>query len=109
MEFQPVLFFMKFHLNLALSECHRVLSKTGLVSICEPAPEQFYMGYWSMLKRFGLKGIYFRFLAKRVYEPFVAAWHNKDYSEWAQKHGFKLIKDTTEMPVRFLLLRKVED
>ncbi len=94
--------------NKVLIECHRILKGDGLLSICEPAPEQFYRGYWAMFKQFGLKGLYFRFLAKRVFEPFVAAWHKKDYAEWAKLHGFELIKDVTQMPVRYLLLRKVE-
>jgi ubiquinone/menaquinone biosynthesis C-methylase UbiE len=90
----------------ALQECHRILTKGGIISICEPAPEQFYLSYMQMFKRFGLKGLYFRFLAQRVFEPFVAAWHKKDYLEWAETHGFELLKDETEMPVRFLVLRK---
>ena len=61
-----------------------------------------------MFKQFGLKGLYFRFLAKRVFEPFVAAWHKKDYAKWAKLHGFELIKDVTQMPVRYLVLRKIE-
>ncbi len=92
--------------NQALKECHRILKPNGKLSICEPAPEQFYQGYWPMFKQFGLKGLYFKFLAKRVYEPFVAAWHKKNYSEWAATHGFELIKDKTQMPVRYLLLQK---
>ncbi len=91
-----------------LLECHRILKSKGIVSLCEPAPEQFYLGYAEMFKRFGFSGLYFRFLAKRVFEPFVAAWHKKDYADWAQRHGFKLIKDATEMPVRYLVLEKIE-
>jgi ubiquinone/menaquinone biosynthesis C-methylase UbiE len=94
--------------NKVLIECQRILKPNGLLSICEPAPEQFYLGYWPMLRQFGLKGLYFRFLAKRVFEPFVAAWHQKDYCKWASDHGFELINDVTQMPVRYLLLRKIK-
>lgn len=93
--------------NKVLIECHRILKPKGLLSICEPAPEQFYLGYWLMLNQFGLTGLYFRFLAKRVFEPFVAAWHQKDYLKWASDHGFELINDISLMPVRHLVLRKM--
>lgn len=92
--------------NQALKEFHRILKPHGLVSIAEPSPEQMQMSYLNMLKLFGLTGPYFRFLAQRVNEPFVSAWHKKDYQQWAWLHGFELIHDKTDMPIRYLLLKK---
>lgn len=94
------------HSNTALQEFHRILKPGGLISIGEPAPDQLQLSYLQMLKKFGWRGIYFRLLAKRVYEPFVQAWHNKDYAAWANLHGFELIEDRTEMPIRYFVLKK---
>ncbi len=93
--------------NEALLEFHRVLKPGGLVTIAEPAPEQMYQSAWSLLKRYGLAGLYFKFLAHRVHEPFVRAWHKVNYSEWAESHGFVLKEDTRAMPIRYLLLERV--
>lgn len=92
--------------RLALNECHRILKKNGLVTICEPAPEQLYATYSTMLRKYGLSGVYFKFLANRVFEPFVDAWHKVNYAQWASDSGFELIEDTIKMPVRFLVLKK---
>lgn len=92
--------------SLALKEFHRILRPAGIVSIAEPSPEQLYWSYWKMFKAFGFKGVYFRFLAKKVFEPFVDAWHKQDYQQWAKQGGFELIEDKTNMPVKFLTLQK---
>ncbi|WP_444994834.1 class I SAM-dependent methyltransferase [Aliikangiella sp. IMCC44359] len=90
----------------ALKECHRILKPGGLLSIAEPAPDQLYQPYRKMLINHGLLGIYFRLIAQKLHEPFVDAWHQKNYRQWAEKHGFELLHDKTIMPVRHFLLRK---
>lgn len=91
----------------ALAEFARILKPGGLVSLAEPGPEQLSLPFWKMLKHFGLPGLFFRFLAHRVHEPFVAAWHKLDYRAWAKRHGLALIGDQSSMPVRYLRMQKV--
>jgi len=91
----------------ALKEAARILKPGGILSIAEPAPEQLYWSYWKMFKCFGFSGLYFRYLAKKVHEPFVDAWHKNDYGKLASAHGFELIEDDTQMPVRYLVLKKI--
>ncbi len=93
--------------NLALQEAYRILKPGGLISIAEPAPEQLDSGYWKMLFKHGPLGVYFKYLANKVHEPFINAWHKTDHQQWAESNGFKILQDTHKMPVRYLLLKKV--
>ncbi len=94
------------HAKLALDEFARILKPKGLVSIAEPSPVQLINSYWKQLKSYGWQGVYFKMLANHVYEPFVNAWHNTDYMNWAEQAGFELVQNEQGMPVRHLLLRK---
>jgi len=93
--------------QLALQEFNRILVMGGIVSIVEPDPEQLYGNYLTMLRKYGFYGLYFRFLAKLVHEPFIHAWHNTNYQRWAEESGFIVEEDRHEMPVRYFKLRKV--
>ncbi|HTE40176.1 MAG TPA: class I SAM-dependent methyltransferase [Steroidobacteraceae bacterium] len=90
----------------ALSEFHRVLRPGGCLTVCEPAAEQLQKSYAQLWNRYGFTGVYFRFLAQRVHEPFVAAWHKQDAVALLNAAGFDLLEDRTEMPVRHLVARK---
>jgi len=90
----------------ALREFHRVLKPGGRLALCEPAAEQLQLSYWQVFRRYGLPGIYFRLLARRVHEPFVAAWHKQDAVALLNRAGFDVIADERRMPVRHLLAIK---
>lgn len=93
--------------NQALTEFHRILKPGGTVAIAEPSPIQIQQGYWQLLKTYGLKGPYFKALANRVFEPFLNAWHQKSYATWFAEHGFELVEDNNDCPIRILVARKV--
>ncbi|MCW8194441.1 class I SAM-dependent methyltransferase [Proteobacteria bacterium 005FR1] len=95
------------YIDQALAEFNRILKPGGLVAICEPSPEQVRTSNWQMLRKYGLRGLYFRWMAGFVFEPFLASWHRMaDSTETFARHGFECLSDTTAMPLRHILLRK---
>jgi ubiquinone/menaquinone biosynthesis C-methylase UbiE len=88
--------------NRALKEFYRVLKPGGRLLLCEPSAEQMQLATGSLIKNHGLAGLYFRLLAKRVHEPFVAAWHKQDIVCLLRSIGFVVSKDESAMPVRHL-------
>ncbi|ARU58234.1 type 11 methyltransferase [Oleiphilus messinensis] len=93
--------------DLALQEFHRILKPGGLIAITEPSPKQMYSSWLRMLFEFGVEGVYFKWFANRVYEPFVDAWHKKEILEWFRAFGFELLQDSDAMPVRYIVVRKL--
>ncbi|MEC4727976.1 class I SAM-dependent methyltransferase [Shewanella sp. D64] len=94
------------HIDKALNECHRVLDDGGLLAICEPSFIQFKAGWWQMFKGYGFTGLYFKWLAGHVYEPFVPAWHKQDIDSLLNKHGFEVLINRRGMPEHRVLARK---
>jgi ubiquinone/menaquinone biosynthesis C-methylase UbiE len=93
----------------ALGECARVLRPGGRLALCEPSPEQLAPRAWyRIVRRHGWRGLYFRLLARTVFEPFVAQWHARRYEEWLASAGLALVTDERAFPLRFLVAVKPE-
>ncbi|OUS24495.1 hypothetical protein A9Q99_24140 [Gammaproteobacteria bacterium 45_16_T64] len=93
--------------SIALSEFHRVLKPNGLISIAEPSPLQINESSFALVKKYGWRGLYFKLLALKVFEPFVDAWHKRNLSQWFSDHGFEIVKDNIGMPFRHIVVKKV--
>jgi ubiquinone/menaquinone biosynthesis C-methylase UbiE len=91
----------------ALDEFHRVLKPGGRIALLEPASTQFFDSPWSLLRRYGWRGLYFRVLARFVNEPFVRAWHQVRVGEWLASHGFELEQDLDLFPSRLIVARRI--
>lgn len=91
----------------ALDELHRILVPGGVLAIAEPAPIQFGIrDLWRFAQRHGCKGLYFSLIARWMHEPFVQGWHRRDIGSWLGAHGFTLLEDREELPIRFIVARR---
>lgn len=95
------------HLNKVFAELYRLLAEGGLLVICEPSPVQLNSTLGSLVKKYGWRGAYFYWFARRVHEPFVGAWHELDIAELLSQHGFELVEDELGMPLRHIVARKL--
>ncbi|MFK7730555.1 MAG: hypothetical protein AB8B48_02945 [Pseudomonadales bacterium] len=58
----------------AANEIARCLAHEGVVSVCEPSEARVEQRWWSVIRRHGFKGLYFKTLARAVHKPFLQAW-----------------------------------
>lgn len=93
----------------ALRELQRLLIPGARLILVEPSPTQIQLSYAQVWKKYGWRGIYFRALALRTYEPFVKAWHRNNHAAWLSTNGFTLVDDIDCMPWRLLEARRNED
>jgi ubiquinone/menaquinone biosynthesis C-methylase UbiE len=89
-----------------LLEMRRVLRPGGSIVIAEPSAEQMHSRSFSLWRRHGWRGIYFRFLARLVTEPYLEDWHGRDIATWASRHGFVVEKDESVLPFHRIVLRR---
>lgn len=94
------------HLHKGLGEFQRILKPGGLLAICEPSPLQLQLPLFTMLRRWGWQGLYFYLFARKVFDPFVDHWHKQDVATLLDTHGFELLEDDVDMPMRHILARK---
>ncbi len=90
----------------AFAEIHRVLRPGGCFAFIEPSRHQWQWSGARLFARYGWKGLYFRLLARRVWEPFVAAWHRVDLPAALADAGFELESDTETCPLRVVIARR---
>src|SRR5258706_4490759 len=90
----------------ALTELRRILKPGALLAIVEPAPEQLSLSFAGMWHHYGWRGVYFRLLALRVFEPFVLAWQARDHAAWFEQYGFELIEKRSHMPYALFVARR---
>lgn len=87
-------------------EWRRILKPGGWLAFCEPSPLQLQHSPLALLRHYGWRGVYFHALAKRLHEPFLAAWHKQDIPSLLEQNGFELMAQDIGMPVRHVLARK---
>lgn len=94
--------------DAALHEAHRILKPGGELLICEPAADQTRLGLWELLKKVGPLALWWKLITKLAHEPFVAEWHRREPVSWFASAGFELVEDTTDVPFRTWIARRVD-
>lgn len=97
------------YLRLALAELARITKPGARLAVLEPSPLQWSAGYRWLWRQHGWRGLYFRALARRAYEPFVDAWHRQDFGALLAEAGFTLLQEDTGCPFRFFLAQRSGD
>ena len=96
------------YLRRMLAELRRITVPGARLAVLEPSPLQWHHGIRRMWASHGWRGVYFRLLAMRVYEPFAEAWHKQDFAALLAEHGFVVERDDTDCPFRFVVARRVD-
>ncbi len=90
----------------ALAELARIARPRARLAIIEPAAEQYQTGAWRLIARHGPLAAWFRLLARAIHEPFAAEWHRRDARAWLAQHGFAVMIDRVDFPVRMLVCER---
>lgn len=90
-----------------LAQVYRVLKTGGKLVLVEPSNLHYSHSYGWLLKRFGLKGLYFKTLSHTVHEPFVKSWHKTDQSLLFQQNGFRIVDERNDVPNHLYVFAKV--
>ena len=93
----------------ALEEAFRILKPGSKLVICEPSSIQLNATWLQAFKLSGFKGLYFKWLARSVNEPFLNAWHAFANHTEFMSIGFDIVDDIDEIPIRRIILRKPEE
>jgi ubiquinone/menaquinone biosynthesis C-methylase UbiE len=94
------------YLREALAEFQRVVRTGGTLAILEPSDVQWYGSYRQMWRDYGLRGVYFKWLARKAHEPFVLAWHKQNVAELFAEYGFQVHTDDRGCPFRFIVAER---
>jgi ubiquinone/menaquinone biosynthesis C-methylase UbiE len=90
----------------ALRELHRLLAPGARLVLVEPSAAQLQLSFRQVFQQHGWRGIYFKLLARGVFEPVLAAWHGRDHEAWFSAHGFRLQEDRDSLPWRMLVAER---
>lgn len=98
------------YIRQGLSSFNRCLKIGGLVAIAEPSELQLKPFELSDLRsQTGWLTIYFRWLARFVYEPFLDSWHKQVKEKLAEDAGFRVLEKNINMPINTYLFEKYKD
>lgn len=86
----------------AIAELRRILRPGARVVIVEPSAQQARESLATMWRRHGWRGVYFKLLARGVFEPYLDDWHDRDHATWLAEHGFRVEEDRDNMPWRMI-------
>ncbi len=88
------------YLRRLFAQLHRITRPGARLVVVEPSPLQWRESAFTLLRRFGWRGVYFRWMARRVFEPFADAWHRFDVHAELAEHGFIVQSDQIGCPFR---------
>lgn len=91
------------------AELKRITRPGARLALLEPSPLQWRESAWALFRRHGWRGVYFRWMARRVFEPFADAWHKLDFPALLAEHGFVVVRDDIGCPFRFLVAERIGD
>jgi SAM-dependent methyltransferase len=94
------------HLRRLCAELRRITRPGARLAVLEPSPLQWRRSVWQMWKSHGWRGVYFRLLALRVWEPYADAWHRLDFAALLAEHGFTVEQDEIGCPFRFIVAQR---
>lgn len=94
------------YIRRLVAELRRITRPGARLVVLEPSPLQLNNGAWKMWRSHGWRGVYFRVLSQRVYEPYIETWHQLDFQLLLQEHGFTVLTDETGCPYRYLVARR---
>jgi ubiquinone/menaquinone biosynthesis C-methylase UbiE len=94
------------YLRRLCAELRRITTVGATLAILEPSPRQWRESAWALWKSHGWRGVYFRALALRAFEPFADAWHKLDFVALLAEHDFAVETDETDCPFRFIVARR---
>lgn len=94
-----------------IAQLHRMLRPLGTLVIVDPCPDHINPpSLLRLLMTHGPAALYFHFLAKGVYEPYLNDWHGlENHASWLEKRGFEVIQNRVDLPLQFLVARRRPD
>jgi ubiquinone/menaquinone biosynthesis C-methylase UbiE len=92
----------------SLSQIRRILRPGGVLTIVDPCRDHVRpKSLLRLVASHGASALYFHFLAKGVYEPYLADWHGRaSVTQWLEESGFEVLQDQTKIPLQTLVARR---
>jgi ubiquinone/menaquinone biosynthesis C-methylase UbiE len=87
-------------LDRALAEFRRILRPGGRLVIGEPSPVHVRGSWLDVVRHHGMFGVYYKALARLVFEPFLPDWMAVDLPGALARHSFRIESDRSGVPFR---------